>query len=256
MKNNKRGFTLIELLAVIALLAVVALIIMPGTLKIIENSKKDTYESSVKGLIESFSNYIGENDFKPVTGGMTIEYIKTEKILEAKNISKFISGTIYETNGTISVTNLTDGKYCANGKKNSLVITEGSCVVEVDDYGILTMNYSDITNFRSGQYLLTNGLYSVATSRICLNDYVTVEPSATYKVTLSNTNYNYLVRVMSSTDTFISSFNVVSGSTFTVPSNGYKVGITLYNRVSEVGINFDTYRKMFSDGFSISVVKQ
>ena len=127
MSKKRSGFSLVELLAVIILLGIIALIIVPSALKTLENSKKDAFKNSVVGLITSATNYMGESDFVEWTGGLTINNIKTNNLFETKNMDNFTGGTLYNTNGTITVENVTDGNYCANGKRNSLTITTGNC---------------------------------------------------------------------------------------------------------------------------------
>ena len=73
-RKKRNGFSLVELLAVIILLGIISLIIVPSVLKTLENSKKDSFHNSVVGLITSATNYVGENDFKEWTGGLTISY--------------------------------------------------------------------------------------------------------------------------------------------------------------------------------------
>ena len=51
MKNNK-GFSLIELLAVIVILGVLMIIAIPSVTNYIQNSRKNTYISTVRGLID------------------------------------------------------------------------------------------------------------------------------------------------------------------------------------------------------------
>lgn len=127
MDKKRNGFSLVELLAVIILLGIISLIIVPSALKTLENSKKKAFENSVVGLITSATNYVGESDFTEWPSGLTISYIKTNNLFEVKNIENFTSGTLYNSYGTITVQNVTDGNYCANGKKNSLTITNGNC---------------------------------------------------------------------------------------------------------------------------------
>lgn len=127
MDKKRNGFSLVELLAVIILLGIISLIIVPSALKTLENSKKEAFENSVVGLITSATNYVGESDFVEWPSGLTISYIKTNNLFEVKNIENFTSGTLYNSYGTITVQNVTDGNYCANGKKNSLTITKGNC---------------------------------------------------------------------------------------------------------------------------------
>ena len=58
---KKNGFTLIELLAVIVILAIVLLIAVPAIGNVIEKSKKDTFESSAKGLIDAAKYFHSKN---------------------------------------------------------------------------------------------------------------------------------------------------------------------------------------------------
>lgn len=128
MLKERKGFSLVELLAVIILLGIIALVIVPSVMTTIDSSKKESFERSVVGLITAATNYTGENDFEDwPEAGLTIDDIQTNKMFDAKNIEKFDSGTLYNNNGTITVKNVTDGTYCANGKKNSLTITNGNC---------------------------------------------------------------------------------------------------------------------------------
>jgi len=127
MCKKRNGFSLVELLAVIILLGIIALIIVPSALKTLDNSKKEAFHDSVLGLITSANDYMGQNDFAEWPTGLTISNIQTNNLFDVKNIDKFTGGTLYNTNGTISVENVTDGSYCANGKKNSLTITKGNC---------------------------------------------------------------------------------------------------------------------------------
>lgn len=57
MKNTNKGFTLIELLAVIVILAVVALIATPIIINVIENSRKESAELSMKSIEKSAELY-------------------------------------------------------------------------------------------------------------------------------------------------------------------------------------------------------
>lgn len=121
MKNSK-GFTLVELIGVIVLLSLITIIIVPNILKTIEKNERNSFEESVKGLIRSVQDYYASSTDAFPALGLEVEDIT----FEVSNVDKFISGTITDNNGTYSVVNVTDGKYYANGKRNSLSITENA----------------------------------------------------------------------------------------------------------------------------------
>ena len=52
-KLNKKGFTLIELLAVIVILAILILLAMPSVLRIMENARKNAFETEVRSYLKA-----------------------------------------------------------------------------------------------------------------------------------------------------------------------------------------------------------
>ena len=121
----KKGFTVMELLAVIVVVAVISLVTYAVVQNNIKTTKKSSFETSVKNLIDAAREYVITNyenhDFPE--GG--IDMANNE--LELKN-NIFISGVVSKNEeGAIEVINLTDGEFCVNGTKNNLEITLGSC---------------------------------------------------------------------------------------------------------------------------------
>lgn len=51
--KKRRGFTLIELLSVIVILTIISLITIPVIFELIENSKKESAQRSIEGVIEA-----------------------------------------------------------------------------------------------------------------------------------------------------------------------------------------------------------
>ena len=51
--KSKKGFTLVELLAVIVILAVILAIAVPGISNMIESSKRNAFESSLKMILKA-----------------------------------------------------------------------------------------------------------------------------------------------------------------------------------------------------------
>ena len=62
-QTNNKGFTLVELLAVIVVLGIVLTIAVPGVTKLINKSKKNSFESSAQGLIQSAKYFYSDNGF-------------------------------------------------------------------------------------------------------------------------------------------------------------------------------------------------
>lgn len=256
MKKKINAFSLVELLAVIIVLGIIASIIIPSTLKTLDKSKKDSFESSVVGLIKAATNYMAESDFEDWTSGLTITNIQTNNLFETKNVDIFTSGILYNNNGTITAYNVTDGNYCANGKKNSLTITKGNCVTGNDIvYEIDTINLRDFSNWRSGNYNWTSGAYEVYPTRLCLNNHITGKPNTTYKVTISNTSYRVLIRALDNNHIFISSFDLANNGTFITSSNTSYLAISIYNPTLST-LTYDTYKNLFERGFKVDITKQ
>src|SRR5574344_1795126 len=159
MKNNK-GFSLVELIGVIVLLALITVLVVPNVIKIIGKNEKNSFEESVKGLIRSVQDYYASSDDNFPNAGLDVKDIT----FEVGNIEKFTDGKVMEKNGTYSVVNITDGKYYANGKRNSLIITgEAQSGYQIDYF-----NFNDFSNWRTGQYSMTTGAYQSANGRIAL----------------------------------------------------------------------------------------
>ena len=121
MKKNK-GFTLVELLAVFVILAIIAGIAVFSIISIKKEFTKSVYIESVKNLITSTNQYYGENNYTNFSSdGMDIKDLKVD------NKKQFISGVIKLVNDDFIVVDVSNGEYCANGKIDSLIITDGDC---------------------------------------------------------------------------------------------------------------------------------
>ena len=123
--TNKKGFTLVELLGVIILLGVIATIIAPNILKTQKKSEKELFEDSVNALIRGAQMYYANNDFinYPASG-----IAANSQELDVKNNEDMTSGSIKLVNDEyFYASNVSNGKYCANGIRNDLSIDEGKC---------------------------------------------------------------------------------------------------------------------------------
>ena len=59
--NNNRGFTLIELLAVISILSIVSVIVMYGSVNLIDSAKEKSYEVTISNIEKEAGSYAIEN---------------------------------------------------------------------------------------------------------------------------------------------------------------------------------------------------
>jgi len=133
-KNNKKrqGFTLIELLAVIIILGVLLLIAVPAVSRYIENSRKNAYINSIKGIVSAISTSVNNLEY-PVPRyeeGIIIPFSEAE--LEKGNKTKSPYGPYVEGRNYVIVT-LIDGTY-------------NYYVASLDEagYAIPLVNYKDL----------------------------------------------------------------------------------------------------------------
>ena len=119
----KKGFTLMEVLVVVIMLGVIASITFPIVKNIVNENRRKTFEASVRGIIRSTDLYISSTS---VGSDKSFPYNTTEFIMEKNSMTGGSIEYNYST-GKISVVNLTDGNFCANGTKNNLTIEEGAC---------------------------------------------------------------------------------------------------------------------------------
>lgn len=90
---NRRGFTLIELLVVIVLIGIIAVLITPGILRNVEETKQTSYNTLIKNIVISSQMYYEECEYGDLSDSKYGVY--------ACNIS---SNTIETTLGTLANT--------------------------------------------------------------------------------------------------------------------------------------------------------
>jgi prepilin-type N-terminal cleavage/methylation domain-containing protein len=194
----KKGFTLIELLAVIVILAVVALISVPLVLGVIDKVQKSSYEASMRSVFGAADLYIASSEFEvfPEEG---INVVDTKIQMKNKN---FTSGKIIKNEqGILELDKVSNGKYCAGGTINNIVIVTGSCdALDITPPTItITSNLvtsSSITIVASAEDL-ESGINGYQFSKDNGSTWTSKQISNVYNFTgLSNdTNYTFKVRV-------------------------------------------------------------
>lgn len=122
--KRKNGFTLIELLVVVILLALIAVMVTPIVYSSIEKAQKESFGSSVNGLLRAVNV---EREY-----GVAQTYtVKDGKVTPTLSVKGKIEGE-----GTITVTeegeitiSITNGKYCAKKGKDDkkIIVEDGTC---------------------------------------------------------------------------------------------------------------------------------
>ena len=199
----KKGFTLIELLAVIVVISIIGLITTPVVINNIEKSRVASYRSSVTNLMDASKEYVTKNyennDFP--TGG--IDITKTE--LNLKN-NEFKNGVIAKENGVITAVDVYDGKYCARGEKNNLIVNKVESIEECKTSSgmdstppeIKRITVTEVTNTKIKVVVVSSDIQSgIKEYEYCVGDIckTSTTNNYTFKGLKANTNYEIKVKV-------------------------------------------------------------
>jgi type II secretory pathway pseudopilin PulG len=139
--KNKKGFTLVELIAIIVIVGIIIGIISPTAIKLIEKSKVNSFREGLRSIIRSAEIYMEENDLKKLPDeGIYLQ----DNDLDI-DYSDGYSGIIKYTDGEIVLQNIGNGKYCGNGSKDTLSVSEFTedCVVVKPEIQCFVMGTTD-----------------------------------------------------------------------------------------------------------------
>ena len=139
----KKGFTLIELLAVIVILAIIGVITVPIIGNVIEESKKQALEASVRGIVEATDYFAVYND-----GVYEFQFNENNKGVTPGGDSLDYTGNIdaegklvLDSEGKISLCLMNDDYYAYKNYNSGIVIgdrSKDSCNI---GYDVLTNKY-------------------------------------------------------------------------------------------------------------------
>ena len=257
----KKGFTLIELLAVIVILAIIGIITIPIIGNVIEESKKQALEASVKGIIDATNYFAITNNgvyefiFDENNKGVTVD----GKSLEYTGDVDAKGKLVLDRQGNISLCLMNDNYYIYKNYNSGIVVgnkEEDSCDV---GYDVLTNKYiaflesegsasnvyskdevnnlisattNEITNIKTSVETLQNNLsnYALKSELETTNSNIENLSSMIAGNTSSIENIqnkvdninNYNFVQIYKNDTFTSSTSFTyTGSNITIPANSY-----------------------------------
>ncbi|MGE5456090.1 MAG: DUF5011 domain-containing protein [Ignavibacteriales bacterium] len=238
--KNRKGFTLIELLAVIVILAIIAAITVPVVVGIIDRAREASYKESVRSVFEAANIYVASEDFTTFpSGGINV----TDPVLKIKNMS-FTSGKIILNNkGILEIDKVSNGRYCAGGTLEEIIIIEGSCdQLDVTPPTVnLTSNLvtsSSITIVATGEDL-ESGINGYQFSKDNGTTWTNKQTSNVYNFNnlTNNTNYTFKVRVINNNQLSTIS-NSITVTTNDIPIPTYSINTTNWVSSAVVTITY------------------
>ena len=135
----KKGFTLIEILTVILLIGIIATIVTVNYNRYLQASSLSAYKDSMLALIDQLEDYtlsnpseydakVREQSNNPEYQSECLDCVDIDmKKLQLSNKATILSGQYRIDDNYIILKDVTNGKYCANGNKNNINITDGDC---------------------------------------------------------------------------------------------------------------------------------
>lgn len=186
--------------------------------------------------------YLGISIYK--SGGESGVTYSTYKNLFANG---FYAGLETDKNEETSTTPPSDNS-SETGNETDKTETDESEEIENTVYDIVKINYKNFSNWKSGMYDLYAGKYVSYPTRICLNDYVTVD-GGEYKACVKDSNYRLLIRELNKNKAFIKSYNLANGQSYTPSANAAYLGISIYKLSGESSISYNTFKTLFANGF-------
>jgi len=115
---------------------------------------------------------------------------------------------------------------------------------------ILSLDFSDITLWRTGHYDAVYGAYCLNRTRICLTDLIE-NTQERYGVVIGAEDYKVAIREYNARKKIIGSAELGDGEVY-VPSEGtIYLGVSVFNSVQSKGVSFEVYEEMFANGLVV-----
>lgn len=155
----------------------------------------------------------------------------------------------------LKVTGISNGilKYTADGVNKQMDVNAArmNASAALQPTGLI---WNEAGYWRSGQYTMSNGTYQNYAGRICLTDYVSIEPNQNYEVMLSQSSWRMLVREMTSNKQFIMSHDLKAGDKLTTNAQTAYLAVSIYTP-NNAAMTYQDYVKSFTSGINIGMSK-
>lgn len=247
---KKRGFTLIEALAVIVILALITVIAIPTITRLVDNTKKESFVTSVHNLMESFESL---NNEAYLEGKKYESLIVTSKLLPV-TVNSFESGQVlYDQNEEVKVEFVSNGLFCASGTSDNLQVSKGSCA-QLDNSEPIIDDISIVSTSGTIRLVITahdpeSGIKNIAYS-IDGSDFISISNDHTIRGLDEGTTYNLVIRVTNGKDMYVDEAKTVITRSLAVPT--LTVAPTGWQQSKTVTINFPEGNYIYSynkDGY-------
>ncbi len=223
---NKKGFTLMELIAVVVILAITLLIAVPKVINIINNSKKNTFLSS----IEMFQEIIKTNSLIFKSNSYILDSNGVLKRINGDNeVQVDYKGTLYSKSeavisiGSDNAITLVSGEICDSTKK--YCIGSGS-VCNISSTSMKSLTINDINEYSAESYddVLDEGDITKAntsgsvTYKYCSNGTVVINGTGDGQM---KSEMYLFYNISQKAGILIDDFNIYDTSLLTNYMNGY-----------------------------------
>ena len=123
-------------------------------------------------------------------------------------------------------------------------------LVRIED-SFTTMDLSQFSLWKPGEYQANNGIYNNNGSRICMSEYIECQPVTTFKLTINKSEYALLLRAYNSNHEFLHNIGTITnGKFFTVTDDTAYISVTLYHQ-NNAKATFEDYSLAFENGLTI-----
>lgn len=136
--------------------------------------------------------------------------------------------------------------------QEDVVQAEKGLEEDVQEDAVLSLDFSDISYWRTGHYDAVYGAYCLNRTRICLKDLME-SIQGQYEVVVGDEDYKVAIREYNARKRIIGSVELGDGEVYVPSDAAVYIGISVFNSVQPKGTDFTTYETMFANGFVVGL---